>query len=128
MTDIVEQAIKDVQSRGRFRTRYAGQEPRVDETLVAEILNLRAEVDRLTKAHDEWRAACFGHGDKVLRFQDLLEAETSRADKAEAALADAIKALEYWNTSFDTGRSEPLYIARDNGNRVLASLTEGNGE
>lgn len=43
-------------------------------------------------------------------------------DQAEAAdrIEQLEAALRYWEQAFATGRSEPLYVARDNGRAALA--------
>ena len=41
----VDEAIKDVESKARGRTRFVGMEPYRDEILVAEIYRLRALLD-----------------------------------------------------------------------------------
>ncbi len=53
----IDEIIKEVRSKARGRTRYAGQEPFWDEMMVAEIERLRREVEEWRTAAVEWRAA-----------------------------------------------------------------------
>lgn len=50
--------------------------------------------------------------------------ENARAIAAETRLAEATKALRYWDEAFATGRSEPLFIARDNGRATLSRMED----
>ena len=51
MTRTVDDVIADWALRQSGRTRYEGQEPRDDELMLAEVMRLRAELQRLeTKA------------------------------------------------------------------------------
>lgn len=110
--DIVERTIAEVQKRGEFRTRYEGQEPRVDEVLVAELLRLRGEVERLTGERDEakaevaryWTSADLkpwvdkakekglGHFGKKLKGMFSRAAAAERRELVEANRADALQA------------------------------------
>lgn len=64
------------------------------------IERLQAEVEKLTVAHDEWREACIGHGDKACAVEKRadkanadLEASNTRVKELEAALGQSQKAL-----------------------------------
>ena len=50
--------------------------------------------------------------------------EALRAENGslKAALAQTSRALEVWQEAMDTGRSEPLFVARDHARRVMADL------
>jgi hypothetical protein len=52
------------------------------------------------------------------------QAAEARADKAEAERDEARRALEVWDRAFETGRTEPLYVARDHGRRTLNPIPD----
>lgn len=49
-TLLVDKWLIDMTSRSAGRTRYEGQEPRIDEALMAEIVRLRAQEELLVDA------------------------------------------------------------------------------
>jgi hypothetical protein len=51
--------------------------------------------------------------------------EPTIVDAPSGAIARLSGALEYFLKAMDTGRSEPLFIARDNARRVLEELRAG---
>ena len=75
---------------------------------------LRASEERARKA----KARISVSGYVPLSEFDAAEA---RANAAEARVKELEAALRYWDEAFKTGRSEPLYIARDNGLRALGA-------
>lgn len=48
----IDRIIKEINEKSQYRTRYAGQEPRWDETLVNEIERLRKENAGLVQVYD----------------------------------------------------------------------------
>lgn len=57
-----DEAIEIVRSKARGRTRYEGQEPYIDEVLVAEILRLQREVRRYKRTCDALPMEWFQNG------------------------------------------------------------------
>ena len=85
-------------------------EPEEYETALATFRDLQSRADRLSKALEIKHAA-----------QERAEAER---DAARALLREAGEVLRIWDEAHETGRSEPLFIARDAARAFLDKLAK----
>jgi hypothetical protein len=104
----VEKAIKEVEARANGRTRIEGQEPNIDEVLVAEIERLRIE---LGYAIEQRMCQCsYDDGCRFARERDDALAEVKR-------LRDLLGASEALLHFHDTGDypdgTDPAEMTRD---------------
>lgn len=77
----VDEAIAIVKSKAKCRTRYEGQEPRLDEVLVEEIERLWAESHVMKTALTEIRDTGTGECAATIALKALFEAAKAAKEK-----------------------------------------------
>lgn len=105
MTDLLRDAVESLEldlARGWINNGKTAHNVRL---LLSALTARDLEADHQRKCAQEWF--------------DRFQSATTRTTTLEAQVVRLTGALEVWAKAFDTGRSEPLYVARDHAARIV---------